>query len=132
MEISKEQITSPSSFLGNFGGYIRKVKEDLEAAFEDDPGEYETVAERAGARAPFIAAQRWLIERWGEHYPCPVCDNVEWAVTEIAPSEIAGGVYAFYVVCNYCGNAMRCVPGYAERNAPQVLDNEPPFPEPNR
>jgi hypothetical protein len=131
-EISRDQIASPNDFLGNFSEYVKQVQKDLEAIFGDDPGPFATVAEHAEARAPSIAAQSWLVERWGEHYPCPVCRNVEWTVTEVARSEISAGFLAFYVICGYCGNAMRCVPGYADLEVPRVLDEQLQFPAPER
>lgn len=130
-ELSREEISSPANFLGNFGAYIEQVQKDLEAFFGDDADAFETVAERAEARAPFIAAQMWLVERWGEHYPCPVCRNVQWTITEIHPSEVPPErMWTFYVACGYCGNAMRCIPGYAEQNEPVLLDEQLHFPAP--
>lgn len=112
-----EWLSRPAGFLGNFGKYIEQVEDDLEKHFGDDSGAFETVKERAEARAPFFAAQAWLVERWGEHFPCPVCENTQWTVTEVGPSEPAG-LLGFFVVCEYCANAMRVVPGYASREAP--------------
>lgn len=111
-------LTRPAGYLGNFGGYVEQVEKDLENHFGDDPGVFETVQERAEARAPFFAAQAWLVERWGEHYPCPACQNIEWMVSEIGPASRPAGFLSFVVTCGYCGNTMEVVPGRAVQSAP--------------
>lgn len=104
----------PSSFLGNFNGYIQQVRNELEASNTiDDPGSFASLDERLDAEAQFVAAQDWLVERWGAHYPCPVCQNVEWVVSEIGQAVRPAGFLSFTVTCAYCANTMQVVPGRA-------------------
>lgn len=115
---------SPASFLGNFGGYIAAIREILEPQLGDDPGQFETVQQRAEFEAGVIAAQNWLVERWGMHYPCPVCRNVEWTVSEIGPAFRPSGFLSFDVTCGYCGNTMQVVPGNAPMQEPRYAPDE--------
>ncbi len=127
-----EPLPPPSDFLGNFIGYIAAIQERLEAEYGDDAGDFESVPDRALAEAQFIAAQNWLTERWGSHFPCPVCENVEWIVSEVAPGPRPAGFLGFYITCGYCGNTMHVVPGRAdqqERIHPQQQSLEFPAPE---
>ncbi len=121
----------PSDFLGNFSGYVKQVRDELEAAAweSDDPAPFDTAAERLDAEASFFAAQDWLVERWGEHFPCPVCRNEEWIVSEVGPALRPSGFLAFAVSCGYCGNTMQVVPGRAYLNEP-AHKNQLQFPEP--
>jgi hypothetical protein len=121
--------TSPSAFPRNFRGYIASIQEELEAEYGDDADGFESVADRAETEAQFIAAQNWLVERWGEHYPCPVCQNVEWTVSGVGMALRPAGFLNFYVTCGYCGNTMQVVPGRAEQQAPHRPD-QLQFPEP--
>ena len=128
-ETGNSEMERPADFLGNFAGYIARIQEDLETQFGDDAGQFDSVTERAEAQAPFIAAQNWLVEKWGESYPCPVCRNVEWTVSDISPTILPAGFLGFYVVCGYCANAMQVVPGYAELEAPRLPDQQLELPD---
>ncbi|MGC1166623.1 MAG: hypothetical protein WA862_10995 [Solirubrobacterales bacterium] len=125
-------IPRPSAFLGNFGGFIEVVRKDLEEQYGDDAGQFESVAQRAEAQAPIVAAQGWLIERWGDHFPCPVCENVEWTVSEVGPAFRPTGYLSFHVTCGYCGNTMQVVPGIVSLEAPRREDKQLHFPEPEK
>ena len=129
-ESSPEEWPSPSDFPGNFRAYIGRIQELLEVEYEGDPGEFETVAERAAAEAQFLAAHDWLVERWGERFPCPVCRNVEWTVSQVLPAARPTGFLSFHATCGYCGNTMQVVPGRAEMDAPRLPDQQLHFPEP--
>lgn len=109
---------SPSEFRGNFAGFIDALQQYLEAEYGNDAGGYESVAVRAAAEAPFLAAQTWLVERWGSHFACPVCRNVEWTLSGVAAGPRPTGFLSFYATCGYCGNTMHVVPGRAEQDAP--------------
>ncbi len=117
-------FSSPSEFRGNFGGYIERIQRELEDRYGDDAGNFETVVERAQAQAPYVAARNWLVERWGEFYPCPVCRNVEWTVSDVATATRPQGYLTFSVICGYCGNAMQVVPGFAEMDEPRLPPQE--------
>jgi hypothetical protein len=131
VEPPNPEISPPAAFLGDFAGYIEKVREELEAHYGDDAGQFTSVPERAEAEAPFIAARNWLVERWGEHFPCPVCKNVEWMVSGVGPAIRPPGFLSFSVTCGYCANTMQVIPGYAELQAPRLPD-QLQFPAPER
>jgi predicted RNA-binding Zn-ribbon protein involved in translation (DUF1610 family) len=114
------EFSSPSDFRGNFGGYIEQVQRELEAHHGEDSGSFPTVVERAQAEAPYFAARNWLVEKWGEHFPCPVCGNVEWTVSEVGPAVQPAAYLTFHVICGYCGNAMQVVPGQAYLDTPTI------------
>lgn len=123
-----EQI-SPSDFPGNFRAYIAHIQSELEAEYGDDAEPYESVSERAEAEAQFVAAQNWLVERWGEHFPCPVCKTNEWVVSQVGPAVRPAGYISFHVTCGYCGNTMHVVPGRAYLDTPQRSNQQPLFPD---
>jgi hypothetical protein len=109
----------PSAFKGNFGGYVEAIQAELESRYGEDAGSYESVSDRAGIEAQYVAARNWLVERWGDHFPCPVCRNEEWTVSGVGPSLRPAGFLNFHVTCGYCGNTMQVVPGNAQLDAPQ-------------
>ena len=111
---SHSHQSSPSDFIGNFAGYIEAVQRELE--LERDDGDTRPVA----LEARFLAAQRWLVERWGEEFPCPVCRNTVWVVSDVAGGSRPTGYLIFFVTCAYCGNTMQVVPGVAHFVAPQA------------
>jgi len=119
---------SPSEFRGNFAGFIDAVRRHLEAQYGDEMGGFESVADRAATEAQFIAAQAWLVERWGTHFACPVCANVEWYVSEVGPAIRPPGFLAFAVTCGYCGYSMDVVPGRADQDAPIRATQQIEFP----
>ncbi len=110
-----------NEFLGNFRGYIDRLKEQKLREI-GDPGKFEDIAERAEFEASIEAAQNWLVERWGPHYPCPVCQNVEWTVSIVLPTLRPVGFLGFHVTCAFCGNTMQVVPGKAFLSAPIRVD----------
>ena len=118
-ESARQEELSPAAFLGNFHGYIAHIQQDLEAQFGDDAGDFDSVPERAQREAEFIAARNWLVERWGSHFPCPVCRNVQWVVSEVGPALRPAGFFSFHVTCGYCANSMQVVPGRASQNTPE-------------
>ena len=120
---------SSSEFRGNFAGYIEALQQYLETSYGGDAGEYESVAERAAAEAPFLAAQSWLAERWGTHYPCPVCSNVEWTLSGVVAGPRPAGFLSFYITCGFCGNTMHVVPGRATQDAPVYPTDQFQFPQ---
>jgi len=109
---------SPSEFRGNFAGFIEAMQGYLEGTYGADAGGYESVTERAAAEAPFLAAETWLVEKWGSHFPCPVCSNVFWTLSGVAAGQRPAGFLSFYATCGYCGNTMHVVPGRAEQDEP--------------
>jgi hypothetical protein len=123
---------SPSAYVGNFHGYIESIQEELEAEYGDDAGAFESVAQRAEVEAQFVAARNWLVERWGERFPCPVCRNVEWTMSEVGPALRPAGYLSFHVTCGYCGNTMQVVPGNAPMDAPRLPDEQLHFPAPDQ
>lgn len=123
---------APSAFPQNFRGYITSIQEELEAEYGDDAGPFESVAQRAEIEAQFVAARNWLVERWGEHFPCPVCRNVEWTMSEVGPAPRPAGYLSFHVTCGYCGNTMQVVPGNAPMDAPRLHDEQLHFPAPEQ
>jgi hypothetical protein len=123
-----EDFPSPSEFKGNFQGYIERLREILEPTYGEDSGPFQTVADRAEAEAQYYAARNWLVERWGDHSPCPICQNVEWTVSWVAPAIRPAGFLSFYVTCGYCGNAMQVVPGNAPMDAPRFAGEQLHFP----
>jgi hypothetical protein len=131
--MAKEFVSeiSPAQFVGNFQGYIQAVQKELEGIYGKDAGQFESVSERAELEAPIVASRTWLVERWGEQFPCPVCENVEWTLTEVSPTIRPRGFLAFSVVCGYCGNTMDVVPGYAPMDAPRRYE-QLHFPAPDQ
>lgn len=121
---------SPSAFVGNFRGYIASIQAELEAEYGDDAGGFESVAQRAETDAQFVAARNWLVERWGERFPCPVCQNIEWTLSEVSPAVQPTGYFSFSITCGYCGNTMQVVPGNAPMDAPRSHDEQLHFPAP--
>jgi len=129
MATDPSSLPSPSEFRGNFAGYIEALQHYLEAAYGGDAGEYESVVDRAAAEARFIAAQTWLVERWGNHYQCPVCGNVGWVLSDVALGPRPAGFLSFYVTCGFCGNTMHVVPGRAEQDTPIFPTNQFQLPD---
>lgn len=111
-------FSSASDFRGNFAGYIEQVQRELETLHGDDAGEFENVVERSQSEAPLVAARNWLEERWGHRYPCPVCGNILWTISEVAPSMQPGGFLSFSITCGFCGNTLHVVPGQALQDSP--------------
>ncbi len=120
---------SPTEFRGNFSGYIEAIEQHLESTYEGDAGEHDSVAHRAASEAPILAAQTWLVERWGTHYPCPVCSNVEWGLSGVAAGPRPAGYFGFYITCGYCGNTMHVVPGLAQQEDPTYATEQFQLPE---
>ena len=112
------QAPLPSEFRGNFGGFIAAVQKTIEKAYEGEDERPDPEALEADAR--FMAAQAWLVERWGMHYACPVCKNVEWTVSDVGPAIRPAGYLSFFVTCGWCGNTMQIVPGNAVQDAPHL------------
>jgi hypothetical protein len=126
------EFSSSSEYKGNFAGYVEQIQRELEELHGEDAGDFKTVVERSQAEAPFIAARSWLEERWGNPYPCPVCQNVSWTVSEVAPAHQPSGSLTFRLSCGYCGNTMQVVPGLALQDAPEPPRQQPLFPAPEQ
>lgn len=125
-------FSSAADFRGNFGGYIEQVQRELEDFHGQDAGEFQNVVERSQAEAPVVAARNWLEERWGDRYPCPVCSNVLWTISEVGPSVQPSGFLSFSVTCGFCGNTLQVVPGQALQDSRVLPERaqEPLFGEP--
>jgi hypothetical protein len=123
---------SPSEYKGNFGGFIEALKELLEPGYGDDSGDFDSVADRAVAEAQFLAAQIWLVDKWGNHHPCPICSNTQWVVSGIGQALRPVGFLNFFVTCGYCGNTMQVVPGRAHQDHPVLPDEQLQFPTPEK
>jgi hypothetical protein len=119
---------SPLEFRGNFAGFLDAVQKQLERNYGEDADGFESVAERALAEAPFVAARTWLVERWGSHFPCPACQNTQWTVSEMVSDIPPAGFLSFGVTCSYCGNTMYVAPGRAEQDEPIYRDEQIQFP----
>jgi hypothetical protein len=120
----------PEDFQGTFGQHVAESRKRIENQLRLD-GETDEVAltEQAEAEAQFSEAHRWLVEHWGEQFPCPVCGNVQWTVSGLfhAPN----GYLAFQVICRFCANTMSAVPAYADLEAP-VLGEQLPLSGPDQ
>jgi hypothetical protein len=120
----------PEDFKGSFRQHIAETQKRLEAQYRDEAeGEPDSadIERRAEEEAQFVEAQDWLIDRWGEDFPCPVCRNTRWLVSTIVPAY--NDFLSFYVTCRYCGNAMSVVPGNTDMDAPQPPDSQLQLPE---
>lgn len=107
----------PEDFQGNFAQHIAEARKRRENQLRLE-GQTDEVAitELAEQEAQFGEAQRWLVDHWGEEFPCPVCSNVQWVVSNVFDGH--NGFLSFYITCRYCGNSMSVIPGQADLDAP--------------
>jgi len=114
----------PPSFRATFAAMSNVSAKSSKLDMPAIPGEFESVSERADFDSQYYAARNWLVERWGEQHACPICGNVEWTLSGVAPAIRPTGFLSFHATCDYCGNTVHVVPGRATKDSPRRIDSQ--------
>lgn len=120
-----DQTSEPQEFPGTFRQRIDATQSRLEAEYRgkaSDDTDKDEIKERAELDAQYAEAHNWLVAKWGERYPCPVCRNVKWTVSPVFPAY--NGFLSFQVTCRSCGNSMSVIPGHADLEAPTLAEEQ--------
>jgi hypothetical protein len=113
----------PEGFSGSFGEHIQEARRRREVDLRNE-GETDddAIAKQSEDEAQFSEAERWLVEHWGEEFPCSACSNVQWIVSNVFPAY--NGLLSFQTTCRYCGNSMTVIPGHADLTEPILREQQ--------
>jgi DNA-directed RNA polymerase subunit RPC12/RpoP len=67
-------------------------------------------------RTQWGARRQWVLERWGEYFPCSNCGNTEWWISD--QGMIGPQVSAYPITCRYCGHTVLVSPELADLDEP--------------